>query len=367
MSEVISQWQSPVVGIAIPPEWNHHLHEKPPTNSANMHMDAAEQLGVSTYFFALKDVQLEKRTIIGLVRVDGEWIRTPAPWPDVYYESAEMEALDGEMPIVEQLWSTAIMLNTTRRLGKWQCCDILRRYPDTQQYVPDTVAYTSPEDLATMLHKHKVVLVKPEYGKTGRGISRVSVGKNGRLTWEDSVTSQREVSLTLGQVLARIRQTAGTRKLAIQQAIPLLKVDGRLSDIRYSINKDGSGQWQFMFAALKIGKAGKFVTNVARGGTWVMFPEALSLLSEDPVRGEQLMAELRRATAAITRRLEQNVGPMGEFGYDLAFDPQYGLWFLEANPNPGKKNKFTRIQGQIPPWFTNVFEYARYLWQQQNS
>ncbi len=364
MSELIREWQHPIIGIAMPQEWNHHLHEKPPTNSANMHMDAAELLGVHVYCFVLKDVQLEQRTIAGWVRVDGEWIRTPVPWPDVYYELPEMEALDAEMPIVEALWNSTITTNTTRRLGKWQCCDILRRYSDTEWYVPDTVLYVAPENLASMVRKHRVVLIKPEYGKTGRGISRVSASAHGRYSWEDSVTSRRASSLSLGQVVARARQTAGASRLAIQQSISLLRVDGRLSDIRVNMNKDGSGQWQFMFAGIKIGRAGKFVTNMARGGAWVAFPAALKILDADQAKAERLLAEVHQAAAVITNRLEQQVGPMGEVGYDLAFDTNHRMWFLEANPNPGKTNKYTRIKGKIPPWYSHLLEYACYLWQQ---
>ncbi len=130
------------------------------------------------------------------------------------------------------------------------------------------------------------------------------------------------------------------------------------------MNKDGSGQWQHMFAGIKVGRAGKFVTNMARGGAWVAFPAALKILDADQARAEQLLAEVYQAAEAITTRLEQHAGPMGEVGYDLAFDVKHRLWFLEANANPGKKNKFTRIKGKIPPWYTNLLEYACYLWQQ---
>ncbi len=323
-------------------------------------LDATEQRDVTAYFFTLRDVDLHRRTVTGWAREGGQWVKRLVPWPDVFYDQAKRVAMGQESQALQALYASSIPINSVRSLGKWSCCNVLARFRDLLPLLPETVFYQQPEDLLSMLRRHRSVYVKPEWGSTGRGISKVWTRGEDRWGWQESVRGEVRENCTLAEVVALIKQAAGNAPIAVQQEIALYEHGGRRSDMRVGMHKDRWGEWQPERGCVRVAQAGAVATNWWRGGSSIPLPEALQVYAEGEDAANKLWERIWGSALKIATRLEEALGPMGELGLDMALDRDRRLWLIEVNPMPNK-GTYDTVDGVVDSQYTYTVDYAIYL------
>lgn len=358
------QWKRPVLGVLLDPARANEVPLQQPGWELSLWVDAAEEAGLTLYYFTLGDVDLEQLTVTGWLRVDGEWQRYTVPWPDVFYDQAH-KVNGAEARILNHLYEGSIPINSARTLGKWGCYDLLRRFDDTSALLPETVLYQMPDDLLGMMRKHQALYIKPEWGSNGQGIARAWATGDGVLGWRDAVSGEEQVSLSAAELLELIAQSSRRNLLIIQQGIPLFEIESRPTDIRVGMRKDGAGEWRLAYneSRIRIARPGAITTNWKRGSSWVVFPEGLDLLATSEEEAHTVWSTLQGASLTIARRLEESLGPLGELGLDLGFDRDRRLWLIEVNVMPNKST-YPTVNGVIDPVYTRTIAYATYLYRQ---
>src|SRR5690606_12610226 len=80
---------------------------------------------------------------------------------------------------------------------------------------------------------------------------------------------RRSFTLRAKQVYPFLTRLTRGRTYLIQQGIDLARYRRRPYDIRVSVQRGGGGNWQVTGMVGKVAGKGKYLTNVARGGTAV--------------------------------------------------------------------------------------------------
>jgi glutathione synthase/RimK-type ligase-like ATP-grasp enzyme len=329
-----------------------------------MYAQAARRAGLSPFYFALEDVDTGSGLIRGWrERIDGRWGEVEVEKPPVVYDRS-MGRDDNEHDRRARVWLNqgCVFVNSISILDKWAAHAILAKVPETAVFLPETVRYDHPADLARMLNSYGSVLVKPVDRGQGYGIWHVR--------WHDRRHAGVEMRLTgtngvrIADVDRAYRQlitTARGQRLIIQQQIPLLRVGRGRSDIRALACKDTTDKWAIIGLNMKAGKPGMFVTNWSQGGAWIGFDDGLRRAGLSTAATRKAAEDVKAAALLICRTLESAAGKLGEVGIDLAFDEQMKLWFIEANLMPGK-NPAGPDTYAICLWrCEQVMKYARHL------
>ncbi len=356
----------PFLGFLWPPDLADKVPVEPLGAEINNLADAADQAEISYYCFALRDVRPQARSIDGWVREDGRWSLRRVPWPDVFYDQVRASPRGQELRALHALYTSATPINTARALGKHLTFQMLERYPDVRPMLPETVLFQQPRDLSSMLDKYHRVYLKPEWGSNGQGISRVWREVDGLYRWTGAVSGLTKTGCTFEEVLVLVGEEGGHGLLVVQQEIPLFAIDGQGSDMRIGVRKDRAGHWCFDPARTRVMRPGGITTNWARGAAWTLFPEGLDYYVRGGVAREQLWQRLQTCAVKLALRLEESIGPMGELGFDLAFDHELNIWLVEANPMPNRP-LYDTIDGVIHPVYTRIVDYAIYLYEQRQE
>ncbi len=358
----------PILGILVKPDIPGTLTGASEISDANLHLNGADQVGITAYLFTLGAVSLAKKSVKAWVRSqEGRWVRAVMPWPDILYEHRVQIIPKCQRPKLRRLRATTRTINTAASLGKWACHKILKSFPETRDLLPETVNHHGLRDLRRMLNKYPVILAKPEWGSGGVGISKIWRSGRRRFGWSDSVTGRKRANLTIRQVHRLIIGRARRRPFVIQQRLPLLEVEGRKMDIRVFMYKNGQGEWLPNSFRARIAAKGMFVTNKHRGGETCELRDALKRAGLDDKAIEETVERVAGLAQTIVSRIETGVGPMGEIGLDLALDNELRVWFIEANARPEKSTPGSLPRPDyVPPKYASTSQYALYLWEHRS-
>ena len=222
----------------------------------------------------------------------------------------------------------------SRRIrGKLKVCRYLEGSGATRPYVPDTMSF-GLANLRRMVARHGAVYMKPDVGSLGIGIFKLINRESGDyMLVETSNKSQRVTRLDTLEAVHRHIAARKTGKLIIQQAILLSKVDGRPYDIRAMVQRKPGGEWTCTGFIVKVGGAGKIVTNYYQGGTIMTLRKLHKRLGLDKRESAVLEGHLRSVSLSIAKTLSARQAGMREMGIDFAIDRGGRLWVLEVNSN----------------------------------
>jgi hypothetical protein len=318
---------------------------------------AGAEIGVSTYFFSARDVNLESTTIQGWYTHDDRWVFGDVPWPDIFYDRTQHLCRPETMAVKNVLSRTTLRLNTRTMLDKWECFSILSENPALAAALPETTLYKGPGSLTKMLAAWGSVLVKPADGAKSRRIALITNMGNGLYKWENPDGDSRATSLAmkdLGRLLAR---DYGAEKCVVQRRLSLLTLDGRPTDVRALVMKGMFGDWKAVSPHMGLGKPGGLVTHADLENSWLPLGEGLRLAGVPAGKDAEIVGQASRLALEIAPALERVVGRMGEIGIDLGVDEEYRIWFIEANSMPQKIPLYPYGEA-----FTRTMQYAQYLW-----
>lgn len=203
---------------------------------------------------------------------------------------------------------------------------LLARNPKLQQYLPQTSLYTKTS-LVQFLQGNSVVYVKPVIGSVGTGVARIE--KQG----EDFlfVAAGKRAVLSRQRVIAEASKWVNGRRFLVQQGIPLAKYQGRTFDIRVSVQKDRTHEWNVSGLVCKVANPHNKLSNLARGGTAEPIDEVLFSLFGSSWKLQEIKKRISQAAIEIAHQLNKYHPSLADLGMDMGIDDEGNPYLIEVN------------------------------------
>lgn len=215
--------------------------------------------------------------------------------------------------------------------------EFIAKDPDLRRYAPETRPMKRQEDLEEMLGKFDSIYVKPVYGTKGQGIVKMWKAKN---TYYCSFRRGDSMAKYKSEGLEDLLEAAGVdykgRSYLCQQGLDLARYKGSIFDVRALTQKSDS-QWEVTGMAARVAASSDAVTsNLHAGGKALTVREVLTPIFKLE-RVEQIEEKIRQASELLATKLDRYTGGNAvETGIDIGVDTSGRVWFIEANPIPGR-------------------------------
>ena len=192
-------------------------------------------------------------------------------------------------------------------------------------------------DLRESFKGHDQVIIKPAYGRMGKGIIRVKrqAGRFEVIMDDFSLTCKTEAEMT-----GAIRYSAGTLGMStndfiIQEMVRIVDEGRQWFDIRVLMQRGGEGNPEITGMVARVSAGKKGVPNLDRGGIAVDGEQWLQWAVKT-VEWDGVKRQIWESAGSLYRLLEKEYGLIGEIGMDLLVDEQNNVWILEINSKPGR-------------------------------
>lgn len=317
------------------------------------------EIGILTAFFSPQHVNWNRCKIRAFVfePKSERWVLRRLPLPAVVYDrfffngtepknahSFRKALIKRGIPIFNPIIGTKYRIH--RQLVK---------DPLIARYLPETNLIEQGKDIAIRLKTWKKVYLKPVSGTKGRGIIRLSQVEKNQI-YIEQVNQKKGRWATPRGALKWLKSVIKDGKYILQQDLDPARWNGKIFDLRILVQRDDAGKWQVTGAAARVAENG-ITCNVHTGAQAVPLE---TVLQESGVTISS--AEIFDAGLLIAKRLNKLYPGLGELGLDFLIDSSGRLWFLEANPRPGRC-VFRRIGDQASRLMAirRPLEYAKFL------
>jgi hypothetical protein len=257
---------------------------------------------------------------------------------------------------LDKLAKTSILFNRINRFGKYGIYRLLFQNRSLRAYLPYSIKYSKPNLIKTM-NRYSELFIKPTSGSVGSGIIKIKQNWNGNwnIYWKKGPPTQRIPQHTI----AFIHRMVGKQKYLIQEAIPLATYQGRPYDIRVSVQRGGTGQWQVTGMVGKVAAAGRHVINVAKGGK---VNRCEVLFAAGGLQVEAMKREVQRVSLEIAVYLGEKLPHLTDIGLDMGIDRHGAVKFIEMN---GRDQRITFKKAGMSSTLYNTYrtplEYGLFL------
>ncbi|GIQ68505.1 YheC/YheD family protein [Xylanibacillus composti] len=329
----------------------------------DFYVEAAARSGVQLCFMRLADISLDRLEATACLPGPQGYERKRIPLPFVihnrtlYFKQASKLKLN-------KLSELCVVFNGGNRYGKVYIHDLLMENDALRPHLPGTKRATRATLRQWMKHYDEIIL-KPDSSSIGKGIYKLK--KSG------SAWLFQPASAGNGRARRRIRfrkklppsllKLIRSRPYVVQQCLPLAHYDDKPFDIRVSVQKDETGEWQVTGMAVKVAAKGKFVTNVAQGGAVYQLEHVLQALPH--LNTNQVEQDLQAFSLSVAEQLDKHLPNLADIGLDVGITSQGFPVFIECN-NRDLRYSFDKA-GLPDAWrstYANPIGYAVYLIQQ---
>lgn len=293
---------------------------------------AAQRLNLAVCYFRLRDISTKSLNVRALTldpstsRYTSVQIRLPS----IIHNRSMHFGRKAKRKLAKLQASGIYLYNRHTRYGKLFIHKLLLKNEALRPHLPETHR-ASISTIRRMMKRHDALLLKPNNGSIGRGIMMLQK-RQGR--WQLKVRSRvrkgqwRNIPIrsALPPVLRKLLKK---RRYLVQQRLPLATYMGRPFDLRVSVQRNGSGQWQVTGIVGKAAPAGLFLTNVAQGGTVYTLDHLLATHREwNPYAVRMQIEELALRTAV---HLAHYLPNLADIGLDIGLTADGFPMFIECN------------------------------------
>lgn len=305
-------------------------------------IEAAYKKAMLLYYFYPDQVNWKARTIKGHVYRNGRWISQIFPFPDIVYNRIVYRKVEGDSQVKKVLDRFRKMENllffNTRFLDKWEVYQALMSSEKTSCFSPASKILNN-ESLHEFCAKYDLLFIKPRNSNTGKGI--VKLEKLSHQGWRCCFTKGKELLCSdyaaikeVNQGLKAIIKTGND--FIIQQGIPLSRYNKRIFDIRGLVQKDGSGDWTFTGAGVRMAAPGRFLTHIPNGGKAASYDDILEkVFTKSSVKKSCLDEQVNEICSTVPGVLEEYSGLcLAVLSIDIGLDEEGRMWVIEVNSKP---------------------------------
>ncbi|WP_206093415.1 YheC/YheD family protein [Paenibacillus yonginensis] len=338
-------------------------------NHANFRdiLKTGKELGYQVYVLTTRDLKLAAGQVQGYTyQAEGkQWIQQWFPLPDIIYNRIPNREEEKKGVIQRKISACLnhpqIQLFNPFFFNKWKLFGWLRKSKQTSGFVPATKRLSTRSSLANMLAECPQLYLKPESGKAGKGIMKLTYDSQDKKPYKLIVQApNRNVVYKTGKfplLWRRIRLETDKTPYIMQQEIKLASYQGRRFDLRVLVQKTSRGFWSVTGIGARLAGRRRITTHVPQGGS-VENPREMLLPTFGSEKTDELLELTRTSAIVIARQIEKGCGhPLGEMSMDLGVDADGKLWFFEANSKPMKFDEPQIRQKSLQ----RLFHYSSYL------
>lgn len=327
--------------------------------------DAARRHGVTPIFFRIEDIHLPSMRVLAYVRHHHHYVKQSFPLPDVIHNRAIYFRSRASKKLAMLAERGILLYNQVNRYGKMKIHDLLSRNPSLLPHLPETHLATKSSVL-DMMSRHDSIILKPDNSSVGKGLMKLERTERG---WNAcyAVSSRKHgkrwrirpiAHHTLPSII--VKRMNATRYL-VQETLPLASYDERPFDLRVSVQRNYTGQWQITGIVGKVAPRHTFVTNVAQGGSVRTFEE-IAAQSLPALSYSQVKQAIEDTALRIAETLSDALPHMADLGLDMGVSPEGLPLFIECN---GRDQRYSfREAHLLDTWrmtYSNPMEYGIHL------
>ncbi len=361
----------PVIAIFLSNGNIRKMHRQTPKFRHKEFALANQQAKTMLYFFSVKDVDFINKQIYGTYYHEKRqhWERKAFPFPDVFYDRG-----GGVLPkqvvksdyIRDQLRKCLEIktFNHQHYFDKWDLYEKLKQFDEMLPFLPTSKLLKNPDDLKAMYNISTKLYIKDCFGNNGRGVCYVEKLSNGKYEYRffnRNVTAKQVDSIE--EVAAAINEFLPDKKMLIQEAIPLIKVNERNIDLRATLQRDKHGDLQIIAYPIRMGVSKSPITSTQSGSKVFQFEQFFAEYFNYPKSEiDELKEKVERFLITCFKCTEKAYGTFAELGIDFALDENLDLWLIECNAKPGHDAMYNSYGREtIEKAFLNPLEYCKLL------
>ncbi|MFC4077088.1 YheC/YheD family protein [Salinithrix halophila] len=308
------------------------------------------------FAFTYKGVDWERKVIRGLCRRGKKWVKRTIPFPSCVINK-RFTTKTRACRRLEREIGKGFVFNVKNRFDKWVVYKILHASP-VRPYLPFTVPLENRR-LRALLNPGSSWFVKPRNGYKGKRVYKVSRGPavfhihTGSNTPAYSFKDRHSFE-------AKLRSLVGGAPCIMQREIPLLPVKKQLAEIRFFVQKDGTGRWRGTGGFAKVSYPDVHLTNHL--SHMERIPEVLKQSGFEESRHEGIIEKLQKVGTQTAAHLERQIGHLGEITVDFGVDREGKPWIIEVNGFPSTQLiEESENPMLIRTYYSRPLQYAAYL------
>lgn len=305
-----------------------------------LYEEAARQYGLVPCFFRIEDVHLRKMEVDAYTKGSSGYVRRRMPVPSVIHNRAIYKRSSLQARVRSLVQANIILFNEVNRYGKISIYKLLQTDPLLVAHLPETSMATLSA-ISDFMKRYGALILKPDNSSVGLGLIKTERTRKGWRTTYMLRTSSggrrwSTVDLPTGELPAAVKRDMLKKSYLVQQLLPLARYKGRPFDLRVSVQRDGSKQWQITGIIGKVAPPYTFVTNAARGGTTYRF-EQLAAAAFPHIAMDILRDRICRFSLRVAARLSKSLPQLADLGLDIGLSPEGLPLFIECN---GKDQRY---------------------------
>lgn len=338
-------------------------HGRTGQESLSNYEEAARVYGLIPCYMRLQDLDPDSGQCSAYMLKDHAWTLVRLPIPRVIHNRAIYMDAGSRHKIESLLNQGYLIFNAFNRYGKDEIHQLLKKDPLLAPHLPETQNATS-SSITDMMRHYDDLVMKPCVGSVGRGIWRLRrAGTAWKLTYSPSGRSYgwKTVTLRQNKLPTVLRNRVARIPYLVQERISLAEYKDRPYDLRVSVQRGITGQWDITGMYAKAASSRTFVSNVAQGGKAYPAENVLgeSLAGWPP---DAVLAEVRKLALRIAERLEQHLPLAADFGLDIGLSKTGKPYFIECN---GRDQRYgfrkAGLHGLWKETYKKPMAYARFL------
>jgi len=354
----------PFVGILVGDAWYRRIPSGRMYHESLPHYEQAGRLhGVTPCFFRLRDIRPGQPVVSAYVNTQTGYKRITIPVPNVIHNRTLYTKKRPKRAIQELVQDGKFIFNEWNRYGKGYIHQLLMMSPSLRPHLPVTREAT-PAVIKEMMAAYPLLILKPNSSSIGMGIMKLERTAHG---WLLHGATRSGKAIAFKQRLPAIaRRKLKARPYLVQQLLPLATYHGKPFDLRVTVQRGETGEWQVSGIAAKVAKPGAFRTNVAQGGVVRSLKEVLEPYPQ--LNPGIVQRDLCDFSIRVARQLSEHLTHLADIGLDVGLT-EFGFpMFIECN---GRDLRYSFQKGNMPDMFqmtySNPIGYAKYLLESERA
>lgn len=291
--------------------------------------EAGELFGFIPCFFRLSDIVYGEDQVIAYVKDENNrYLKQSVPIPKVIHNRGYTVSKRNKINFQWLIEKGTHIFNKVNRYRKLQVHKILKSNPELRSHIPKTRRAT-PKNILQMLETFNSIIIKPNYGSLGSGVMLLSKN-NDDYTWiyQNNTTKTYETFTFKEKLPTKLLRLLSKRTYLVQQRIPLATYQGNPFDLRVSVQKNETGNWQVTGIVGKVASKGLHVTNVARGGK--VYPLEV-LLEGKSVNKDEVIQAIEEFSIKTAEQISSKIDGLADLGLDIGITEEGFPMFIECN------------------------------------
>lgn len=310
----------------------------------------AKAEGVDFVYFTPGKVDLSRRTLIGSVYENGEWVEKQLPLPDVIYNES-LSNSERSQAIVDQLREQIPF--TAHSIGDKVA--VYERVQKGKRFAQFLIPYKEVHNASqvhSFLEQHSKTIFKPVWGHQGIGIVYIEKRDHEYIVQEHDHNRTCDKDELTDLLNERLSQSVHL----VQRFITCKTRAGAAYDFRLHVQKNGEGKWVVTSIYPRVAPPGSKIANISNGGYTNYFKTFLQ--QEFGEQAFDVKRTLERFSTLFAAHLDDVYGEsFDELGIDVGLDEHQKIWLFEANWKPGVPITFY-LELDVA---RNAILYAKYL------